>query len=82
VAVIGVDDPCRGESPKAFVVLRNGYAARITEDDVIEWCRDNMAAYKRPKHVEFREELPKTAACKVQKTVLKQQELKEARGQE
>lgn len=82
VAVIGVDDPYRGESPKAFIVLRDGYAGKIAEDDVIEWCRDNMAAYKRPKHVEFREELPKTAAGKVQKTVLKQQELREARSQE
>ena len=69
-AVIGVDDPYRGTSPKAFVVLKDAFAGMVTEKDILDWCKENMAAYKRPKFVEFRETLPKTAAGKVQKVLL------------
>jgi acyl-CoA synthetase (AMP-forming)/AMP-acid ligase II len=77
-AVIGVDDPYRGESPKAFVVLRDEYVGKVTEEGVIDWCRENMAAYKRPKFVEFREELPKTSAGKIHKMALAQEQTKDA----
>ena len=73
-AVIGVNDPYRGTSPKAFIVLKDGYEGTVTEKDILDWCKENMAAYKRPKYVEFREALPKTAAGKLQKIVLEQEQ--------
>lgn len=71
VAVIGVPDPYRGESPKAFIVLRPQYKAQITEKEVLNWCKANMAAYKRPRHIEFTDSLPKSAAGKVLRRLLK-----------
>jgi acyl-CoA synthetase (AMP-forming)/AMP-acid ligase II len=73
-AIIGVEDPYRGESVKAFVVLKEEYAGKVTEQEIMEWCKDNMAAYKRPKFVEFRAELPKSAAGKVLRRVLVEEE--------
>jgi acyl-CoA synthetase (AMP-forming)/AMP-acid ligase II len=72
VAVIGVIDPYRGESPKAFIVLKDGYPGTITEQEILVWCKKNMAAYKRLRFVEFRKELPKTSAGKILKTALVQ----------
>jgi long-chain acyl-CoA synthetase len=71
VAVIGVPDSYRGESPKAFIVLTPGFQGRITEEEVLNWCKANMAAYKCPRHIEFSEELPKSAAGKVLRRMLK-----------
>ncbi len=67
-AVIGVPDPYRGETAKAFVVLKPGEEA--TEEEIITYCKEQMAAYKAPTIVEFRDSLPKTAIGKV----LKEQE--------
>jgi long-chain acyl-CoA synthetase len=69
-AVIGIPDPYRGESPKAFIVLHQSHRGKITEEDIIRWCKENMAAYKRPSVVEFRDELPKSGAGKILKRVL------------
>jgi acyl-CoA synthetase (AMP-forming)/AMP-acid ligase II len=69
-AVIGVPDPYRGESPKAFVVLKPEYRGKLTEEEIIEWSKENMAAYKRPRFVEFKEELPKSAAGKLLRRIL------------
>ena len=74
VAVIGVSDPYRGESPKAFVVLKADYAGIVTGQELLEWSKDNMAAYKRPKFIEFREELPKNNAGKLLRRVLAAEE--------
>jgi long-chain acyl-CoA synthetase len=74
VAVIGVSDPYRGESPKAFIVLKSGYKGKVTEQEVIDWCKGNMATYKRPRAVEFRDDLPKSAAGKILRRVLSEQE--------
>lgn len=73
-AVIGVNDAYRGTSPKAFIVLKDGYAGTVTDRQILDWCKDNMAAYKRPKFVEFRESLPRTAAGKLQKIALEHEE--------
>jgi long-chain acyl-CoA synthetase len=70
VAVIGVPDDYRGESPKAYVVLKAEYRGEVTEKDIIDWCRENMATYKRPREIEFREALPKSAAGKILKRLL------------
>lgn len=74
VAVIGIPDSYRGESPKAFIVLRPGYKGKVKEEEIIEWAKDNMATYKRPRIVEFREALPKSAAGKILRRVLREEE--------
>ena len=71
-AVIGIPDPRSGESVKAFVQLKAGETA--TEEEIIEFCRDRMAAYKRPHAVEFREALPMTPVGKILRRVLKDEE--------
>ncbi len=70
VAVIGVSDAYRGESVKAFIVPKEEYAGTITEQEILNWSRDNMAAYKRPKFIEFREALPKSGTGKLLRRIL------------
>ena len=60
--VVGVADSYRGESVKAFVVLKPG--SSLSEDQIIEYCRENLAAYKIPRSVEFRETLPRSGVGK------------------
>ncbi len=62
-AVAGVPDAYRGETVKAYVVLKPGQTA--TADDIIAFCRERLAAYKVPKLVEFRDTLPKTMIGKI-----------------
>ena len=69
VAIIGVPDAKWGEVGMAFVVLREN--ARLSEDELIQWCADRVAKYKVPKHIEFVDSLPKNAAGKVMKHRLK-----------
>ncbi|WP_017795787.1 long-chain-fatty-acid--CoA ligase [Oceanobacillus kimchii] len=71
VAIIGVPDKYRGETVKAFVVLKSN--ATLTEDDLIQYCRDRLASFKVPRSVEFLQELPKTAVGKILKRKLKEQ---------
>ena len=68
-AVIGVPDDRLGEVPMAFVVLRPG--AGTSAEEIIAWCRDNMANYKVPRRVEIVDALPMNAAGKVQKFLLR-----------
>jgi long-chain acyl-CoA synthetase len=63
VGVAGVPDPYRGETVKAWVVLKSGETATVEE--IREFCKVNMAAFKVPTLVEFRSELPKTTVGKV-----------------
>ncbi len=62
-AVIGVPDEARGETVKAFVVLKEGETA--TAEEIIAFCRERMAVYRAPRIVEFRDDLPKSAIGKV-----------------
>jgi long-chain acyl-CoA synthetase len=69
-AVIGVQDENRLETVKAFVVLKPGQTA--TEKEIIAFCKERLAAYRVPKMVEFREELPKSIIGKVLRKELRQ----------
>jgi long-chain acyl-CoA synthetase len=80
-AVIGIPDSYRGETPKAFVVLKGGYKGKVSEQEIIDWCKENMSAYKRPRVVEFRDDLPKSAAGKILRRVLTEQENTQEGGQ-
>jgi long-chain acyl-CoA synthetase len=73
-AVIGVPDEYRGESVKAFIVLKEGQGA--TEEDIIDFCRERMAAYRVPRQVEFRDDLPKSIIGKVLRRELREEELR------
>jgi long-chain acyl-CoA synthetase len=63
VGVAGIPDPYRGETVKAWVVIKPGES--LTEEEIKDWCRDRMARFKVPTHVEFRSELPKTTVGKI-----------------
>jgi long-chain acyl-CoA synthetase len=68
-AVVGIPDERLGEEVKAYIVRAPGSSA--TEQDVLAWCHDQFAAYKTPRLVEFREQLPMTATGKVLKRELR-----------
>jgi fatty-acyl-CoA synthase len=71
VAVLGVPDPRWTETPLAAVVLHDG--ATMTETEVIEYVRERLAPFKRPRHVRFVDGLPRTASTRqVQKTLLRE----------
>ncbi len=63
VGVAGIPDPYRGETVKAWVVVKPGET--LTEEDIKDWCKERMAKFKVPTHVEFRTELPKTTVGKI-----------------
>jgi long-chain acyl-CoA synthetase len=79
-AVIGVNDPYRGETPKAFIILKEEYIGKVKEEEILNWCKDNMATYKRPRFIEFRKELPKSSANKILKRILVEEERKKFDG--
>jgi long-chain acyl-CoA synthetase len=74
---IGIPHEYRGETIKAFIVLRPGETA--TADEIIAFCKENLAAYKVPKIIEFRDELPKTAVGKILRKELRAEELAKAK---
>jgi long-chain acyl-CoA synthetase len=73
VCVFGVPDIYRGETIKAAVVLKTD--ALLTEQEVIEWCQNKLAAYKVPRIIEFKEVLPKTAVGKILRRTLIESEI-------
>jgi acyl-CoA synthetase (AMP-forming)/AMP-acid ligase II len=70
VAVIPVPDDTWGEAVKAMVVLKHG--AQATEEEIIQFCKENLASYKKPKTVEFINEIPKTGYNKVDRKALRE----------
>ncbi|WLR44134.1 long-chain-fatty-acid--CoA ligase [Bacillus carboniphilus] len=72
--VAGVPDPYRGETVKAYIVLKEGKT--ISEEELDQFCRKSLAAYKVPKIYEFRDELPKTAVGKILRRTLVEEEKK------
>jgi long-chain acyl-CoA synthetase len=69
---VGIPDKYRGETVKAFIVLKPGEKA--TEEEIIGFCKEKLAAYKVPKLVEFRDALPKSAIGKILRKVLRAEE--------
>ena len=70
-AVVAKPDETRGETPCAFVTLKPESEGAVAADDIVAWCRDNMAAFKIPRTVVFGP-LPKTSTGKIQKFVLRE----------
>ncbi len=79
-AVVGVPDPYRGETVKAYVVLKEGFKGKVSEADLEAFARERLAAYKVPKLWEIRDELPKTAVGKILRRALRDEEAKKPRG--
>jgi fatty-acyl-CoA synthase len=72
--IISTGDAYRGESVKAVVVLRAAFKGQVSEIEIISWCKDNMAAYKYPRVVEFVDLLPKSGSGKVMWRALQEAE--------
>ncbi len=73
--IISTKDPYRGESVKAVVVLRSSHKGQVSEQDIVDWCRDTMAVYKVPRVIEFMDALPKSGSGKVMWRALQEAEM-------
>jgi len=73
-AAVGIPDPYRGENVKAFIVPTDGPKGSLNEDDIIGFCRKHLSAYKVPRIIEFRDELALSAAGKILRRVLRDEE--------
>lgn len=71
--VVGIPDEYRGETVKAYIVLRPGY--QVTEAEMDQFCREHLASYKVPRAYEFRKELPKSAIGKILRKALIEEHL-------
>ncbi|MFW6429143.1 MAG: AMP-binding enzyme, partial [Desulfosalsimonas sp.] len=72
-AVVGVPDEKSGEAVKAYIQLKPGEQA--TEEEIREFCKEHMAGYKRPKYIDFREDIPVSPVGKVLRRVLRDEEM-------
>jgi long-chain acyl-CoA synthetase len=73
---VGVPHEYRGETVKAFIVPVPGET--VTEEEITAFCKENLAAYKVPKIIEFRDELPKTIVGKILRKELRAEEMRKA----
>ena len=71
--VVGLPDPAVGQQIKAYVVLQSEARGKISEEEIIEFCRQNLAHYKVPQIIEFRGELPKTDVGKISRRELREE---------
>lgn len=71
VCVLGMPDPVWGEQVTACIVLKEG--SKLTEDDIVAWCKQHIASYKKPRKVIFFSQLPENANGKVSRILLKDQ---------
>lgn len=63
--VVGIPDPLRGENVKAFIILQENAKGTVKEQEIINWAKEQMAAYKYPRVVEFRDSFPMTSSGKI-----------------
>lgn len=80
VVAAGVPDPYRGETVKAYIVLKDG--AAVTEEELNKFARKHLAAFKAPRIYEFRDELPKTAVGKILRRALVDEEKKKIQSEQ
>jgi crotonobetaine/carnitine-CoA ligase len=73
VAVVGVPDPIRDEAIVALVVLKEGETSDA--DEIIDFCKEKLAKFKVPSFVEFKDDFPKTSIGKIQKNILRKEQL-------
>ena len=73
--IISTKDLYRGESVKAVVVLRDAFKGQVSEQDIMDWCRQTMAVYKVPRVVQFTDALPKSGSGKVMWRALQEAEM-------
>lgn len=79
--VIGVPDPYRMQKVKAYIVLKNGVPqSEQTKEQILAYCKKNIAKYAMPREIEFREELPKTLVGKVAYRKLEEEEAKKVQA--
>lgn len=71
-AVAGLPDEQTGEAVKVWVVLKEDFKGRVTEEDLRLWCKENMSSYKVPKHIEFVDAIPKSLVGKILRRELKE----------
>ena len=76
---MGVPDAKSGEVVKAYIQLKPGETA--TEEEIISFCKENMAGYKRPRVIEFRDEVPVSNVGKVLRRVLRDEEIAKQKNQ-
>ena len=77
-AVIGIKDLDRGENIMAHIILKEEYKGKISEKEIIDWSKEQMAAYKYPRVIKFVRTLPKSAVGKVLRRVIRDKEAKKA----
>ena len=75
-AVIGVPHPVKGEDIKAFIILKKESKGKVTEQDIIDFAKENLAAYKYPREVQFVRSLPKSGVGKILRRTLREKEKK------
>jgi len=73
VGVIGVSDPEAVQTIKAFISLKPEYQGKVTEEDLMEWCKDNIGPLKYPRLIEIVPELPKSVVGKILRRELRKE---------
>ncbi|TFF88921.1 MAG: long-chain fatty acid--CoA ligase, partial [Promethearchaeota archaeon] len=72
VGVIGVPDPKSGQTIKAYISLKPGYEGKVTQEELMEWCKENISPYKYPRIIEIIPELPKSVVGKILRRELRE----------
>jgi len=75
---MGVKDAYRGETVKAYIVLKPGQ--KCTDEEIINFCKEKLVAYKVPKLIEFRDSIPKSAIGKILRKILREEEEAKAKA--
>ncbi len=74
VAVVSAPDPEKGEVPKAYVVLKEEYKGKVSQEELTKFCKERLAPFKAPRKIEFLDEMPKSPVGKILRRVLRERE--------